>query len=75
MQFNDRTVDLIEEGFDVALRIAQMPDSSLIARQLAQDHAFGLRGAELSQAQGNAEEPGGPQGPRMPDLYLVHLAL
>ncbi|HYD61391.1 MAG TPA: LysR substrate-binding domain-containing protein [Noviherbaspirillum sp.] len=33
---NDRFVDLIEEGFDVAVRLArEMPDSSLMARKLA----------------------------------------
>lgn len=33
---NDRFVDLIEEGFDVAVRLARdMPDSSLMARKLA----------------------------------------
>lgn len=35
VQFEDRLIDIAGEGFDLVLRIAPLPDSSMIARKLA----------------------------------------
>ena len=36
VQLNDRFVDIVDEGFDMAVRIGRLPDSSLIAKKLDQ---------------------------------------
>ena len=38
LNLNDRVVDLIGEGIDVAIRIASLPDSSLVSVKLADNH-------------------------------------
>jgi len=39
LRLDDRFVDLVDEGFDVAVRVTEMDDSSLIARKLS-DYRF-----------------------------------
>ncbi|MES2979283.1 MAG: LysR family transcriptional regulator [Pseudomonadota bacterium] len=34
VQLADRVIDLLDEGFDLAIRIARLPDSSLVSRKL-----------------------------------------
>ena len=58
LTLNDRLVDLVEEGYDLAIRIGRLPDSSLIARRLAPSRAV------LCAAPAYLEEQGLPDRPR-----------
>lgn len=57
LQLADRVIDLVEEGFDLAVRIARLPDSSLISRQLASTRLV------LCAAPSYLERRGTPQHP------------
>jgi DNA-binding transcriptional LysR family regulator len=53
----DRKVDLIEEGFDLAIRIGSLPESGLIARKLAVDRTA------ICAAPAYLKQHGAPQKP------------
>jgi len=58
VNLDDRIVDMVEDGFDVAIRVTRLTDSTLIARKLAD---FSL---VLCASPGFIQQHGWPQGPR-----------
>jgi DNA-binding transcriptional LysR family regulator len=57
VQLSDRVTDLVDEGFDLAVRIARLPDSSLVSRKLASTRLV------LCAAPGYLKKRGSPQHP------------
>ncbi len=57
MDLNDRKLDVIDEGFDVSVRISDLPDSSLIARRLAPCRHVVVAAPEYLQAHGVPRKP------------------
>ncbi len=57
MAMNDRIVSLVEEGFDVAIRIGKLEDSSLIARHLAPARRVVCASPAYFDRQGAPETP------------------
>jgi len=66
LDFSDRQVDLLLEGYDLAIRIASLPDSSLVARQLATMHFVACASASYLQRRGE---------PKLPAELLQHNCL
>jgi DNA-binding transcriptional LysR family regulator len=57
LQMNDAVTDLVGEGFDAAVRIAALPDSSLIARTLCPMPRFLLGSPSYFKAHGRPRHP------------------
>lgn len=57
LDFNDRQVDLLAEGFDLAIRIASLADSSLIARRLAPIQAVMCASPAYLERMGTPQSP------------------
>ena len=53
----DRYVNLVEEGFDLAVRIGELADSSLIARRLAPTRITAVASPDYLAAAGTPEHP------------------
>ena len=54
---NDRFVDLVEEGYDVAIRIGALRDSSLVARRLAPCRAVLCASPDYLERRGRPARP------------------
>ncbi len=54
---NDRVIDLLEEGYDLAIRIAQLTNSSLISRKLSSTRAVVCAAPAYLQHYGTPQHP------------------
>ncbi|MCX8280900.1 LysR family transcriptional regulator [Phyllobacterium sp. 0TCS1.6C] len=57
VRLDDRFVDLVEEGFDLAIRISRMQDSSLIAKRIAPFGVVLCASPELIERVGMPQRP------------------
>lgn len=57
LSLTDRIVDLIDEGFDVAIRTGSLQDSQLIAKRLAPDKYYILASPEYLKEYGTPQTP------------------
>lgn len=57
LTLSDRVVDLVEEGYDVAIRIAELPDSTLVSKRLASTRIVVCASPEYLEARGEPQHP------------------
>lgn len=57
LRLNDRLVDIIEEGVDVAIRVGELADSRLISRQLAPHRVCAFASPDYLRRRGTPKHP------------------
>jgi len=57
LTLNDRVVDLVDEGYDLAIRIGTLADSSLIARRIATSRLIACAAPAYLDARGTPRHP------------------
>ncbi len=57
LRLDDRVVDLVEEGFDVAVRLTELTDSSLIARRLSSFRIVTVASPDCIAKHGTPSDP------------------
>ena len=57
VMLSDRMVDLVEEGFDVAVRVARLPSSSLVSRKLSSTRMVLCATPQYLKEHGTPEHP------------------
>ena len=66
LELNDRRIDLVEEGVDLAVRIGKLSDSSLIARKLFDARTVVCASSEYLESHGE---------PKVPEDLIQHRCL
>jgi DNA-binding transcriptional LysR family regulator len=75
MDLSDRKLDVIEEGFDVSVRISDLPDSSLVARRLARCRHVIVAAPAYLERHGEPKTPADLQAHNVLGYSLQHSAL
>src|ERR1700729_1625753 len=57
LRLSDRTINLVEEGVDLAVRIGHLPDSSLVARPVGEMRRIGVASSHYLKAHGEPDTP------------------
>lgn len=66
VRLHDRVVDLLDEGIDVAVRIAELPDSSLVARRVGEVRRLLVASPDYLAKHGTPDAPA-----QLPDHAVI----
>jgi DNA-binding transcriptional LysR family regulator len=65
LMLDERSIDLVDEGIDVALRMGAMPDSSMVARKIGQARRLVMATPAYLERHGTPASPGDLQAHQM----------